>query len=58
MNCCKEHILNVGMTRRTLSSLMLPVGIQEDEVIAAGTMGDCERLVASLEGIGQWTLEG
>ena len=42
----------MGMTRRILSSLMTPVDIQDDEVTAAGTMGDCERLVASLEGIG------
>lgn len=46
------------MTRGILSPLMIPVGVQDDEVTAAGTMGDCERLVASLEGIGHWTLEG
>lgn len=58
MDCWKEHILDMEMTRGILSPLMIPVGVQDDEVTAAGTMGDCERLVASLEGIGHWALEG
>ena len=58
MDFLQEHILNMGMTRRILSLLMMPVGVQGDEVTASGTMGDCESLVSSLEEICHWALEG